>query len=145
MRFADELVVWLRPQIAVRKQLAEACGDPTTRGTWYYSEPHGETVRSEDNDYVACGPWDGDVDEDFARHMVANDPRATLAECEAHTALLDRHHLVYDEEHGLFCNGCGYNAIERPRTKGSLNHCPTVRAVALAYQHNPGYREEWRA
>jgi hypothetical protein len=55
-----------------------------------------------------------------------------LAQCEAHTAILDLHSDQHD------CIG-SLDSLEWPPRP-----CPTLRALASAYQHRPGYREEWR-
>lgn len=71
--------------------------------------------------------------------------REHLARCEAHRLLLRSHYLVHNEEcGGLYCVGCGFNEIGRPRTRRSVEYCPVWRAVALAYRHRPGYRPEWQ-
>jgi len=72
-----------------------------------------------------------------------NRRREMLAQCEAYEKLLRPHNIVYDEEFGFYCNGCGIG-IERPRARDDLDRCEVWRGVALAFQHRPGYREEWR-
>jgi hypothetical protein len=77
--------------------------------------------------------------------------RTVLAQCGAHEAILKVHNVwsvVYpgdtvDADPDRHCVGCGFDAMEEYRTP-DVNDCPTLRAVALAYQHRPGYREEWR-
>jgi hypothetical protein len=54
-----------------------------------------------------------------AAHAALNDPSAVLAQCEAHELILNLAETVY----------VGFHA---------------VTALGLAYQHRPGYREEWR-
>lgn len=133
----SDAMAWLRKQIAEDRRLAEAVGDPETDGAWYYSEPLGETVRSEAQQYIACGPYDGPVDEDAARHIVRHDPRTVLAQCDAHTAILDRYERAREAGH----QG-RYTEWELAQLEAFE---AAVEIVALAYRHHPGYREEWRS
>lgn len=79
--------------------------------------------------------------------------RVELARCEAYTAIL-REHRPYGEwlrdelpdwapSAERSCVGCGFDNQEERRTP-DVNECPTLRALALAYRHRDGYREEWR-
>lgn len=118
MTTLDDLPTWLHTQITERRVHAE-----NVRDTWVVFSSF-ERIKAS------------------VKHLANRDD--VLAQCEAYEKLLRPHHLVHDEEHGFFCNGCGYNVLERPRTRHSLDHCPVWRGVALAFQHQPGYREEWR-
>jgi hypothetical protein len=104
-------------------------------------------------------------DSSLTRLMEANDPRDTIARCEAELAILDEHALTWpdgqpeyehldesvtDSRGGVHympvkgdlippytCRICGYDD-GRP--------CMTVSLLAGGYRHWPGYREEdWRA
>lgn len=118
----DELVTWLREQIDRDRTEVESGRGPHAHGC----------------NYVECC-----CDEDAE----------TLARCEAYEAVL-REHFRYDAwlsenvpdlrpRTDPSCMGCGRDNEEEPRTK-NINECPTLRALALAYRHRPGYREEWR-
>lgn len=76
-----------------------------------------------------------------------------LAQCEAHTALLDLHRPVRenDVDGDLVCPVCVYVGTDQDAGGSRFRYrehsdwpCATVLAVALAYQHNPGYQEAWR-
>lgn len=128
----DALLAWVREQADEDMRLAEACNDPSSHdpaaaGTWYFSEPHGETVRAEDGSYVACGPWDGDVPANYARHMVRHDPRAELARAEAQRRMLNEviaPHLHADTPAGRLARA----ALQRQGWGNRFRPC---------------YREEW--
>jgi hypothetical protein len=61
---------------------------------------------------------------------------AMFNQYQAHTAILDRYEeAVQRDEHGTHTS---YNSGWVEAWEDA------VRAVALAYQHCPGYREEWR-
>lgn len=68
-----------------------------------------------------------------------NNPRALLAVCDAHAAVMRIH---CDDGEGN-CEGCHTFKWGEPWAP-LLADCPTLRATALAYQYNEGYREEWR-
>jgi uncharacterized protein DUF6221 len=104
---AAAIVPWLREQIAETRQIAEAAHE------------------------VAAGPWGtppllGRDNKAVRQHRGLNDPRAVLAQCEAHTALLD---LLERELHD-----------DADDDTAQL----MVRTLASAYQHRSGFREEWR-
>ncbi|GAA3878088.1 hypothetical protein GCM10022243_48470 [Saccharothrix violaceirubra] len=65
-----------------------------------------------------------------------------LAMCDAHAAILAVHY-VDEKDPASECVGCLTTRWREPWAP-NINECPTLRALALAYQHRPGYREEWR-
>lgn len=99
----DELLPWLRAQIADAREQADS------RHTLACNLVLG-SISGNHNDPCDCG-W----------------PAAVLAQCEAHTALLDLAHLVLGADQ-----------------RNDLLRYQMLRGIALAYRHNPGYREEWR-
>ncbi len=125
---ATGLVTWLREQIAETRRVAEAAHE------------------------MAPGPWGtppamGYDNKEIRRHTALNAPPAALAQCAAHEAILDLH--VPDDDQPLpkgepwrfICTTCGGGGINEYPTPWP---CDTLRALTLAYRHNPGYREEWR-
>lgn len=80
-------------------------------------------------------------------HIARHDPRDALAQCEAHTAILDLHVPANEEPlpegypMRFICNTCGSGEVHEYPV---VWPCDTVRVLALTYQHRPGYREEWR-
>ncbi|ANZ35240.1 hypothetical protein BBK82_03280 [Lentzea guizhouensis] len=141
----DELVVWLREQIAEDRRIAEESCD----GPWHVNDAgYAEAIYGADGTCViGGGRWGGeapvfDSTED-ALHIVRHDPRVVLAQCAAHEALLDEHWDVNEGD----CATCVTGKWGYPTHGGSSPQrypCKTIRIVALAYQHRPGYREEWR-
>lgn len=123
-----DLAVWLLEQIAEDERLASAVHKDERK--WRYGE-FSESVTLENGPgYVACGPWDCDVDADYARHMVNFDPARVLAECDAKRRMLELHQQRDD---GRGCYDC--DTIDEP--------CGVHVLLALPYVR-PGYREEWR-
>jgi hypothetical protein len=131
----NDLVTWLREQIADVSARAQAALE---RGTSIY-----------DSGWLR----DKGIDIANAVHIAGQHPRTVLAQCEAHTAILAVHNtplvLHPDDPPSLWkyeercCLGCGFDSREE-RVTPEINDCPTLRATGLAYQHRPGYREEWR-
>ena len=170
----DQLLPWLRAQIAAARDRALGAlrGYPMsmTRESW--AAPGGDRVGADADDaqhwrshqdylYQVADPTtfvggkqiatfpQGPLRASFA---AAHGPQAALAQCEAHTAILAIHNVwavVYPGDMvdidplDRHCVGCGFDALENERTP-DVNNCPTLRAVALAYRHSPGYRAEWK-
>lgn len=142
-----DLVSWLREQIADLRRTALAA----LRG-YPFEDPDGS---DRDGDFWHSH-WDalyqgprpdhpvgGKELADFpqAPHAAAFaarfDPQAALAQCEAHEKLLDLHPQSSDL--GWLCELCGGEGQNIDCTYP----CDTIRTVALAYRHCPGFREEW--
>lgn len=162
----DELVTWLREQIAERRRRALATrflpDDPAP--AWTYDphahrvvirEPHGQQIgvasRRAGITPTAVHYEDLILKAD-GEHMELNDPMSAVDECDAHEALLDAHPLVGDtgdDMHDPKCGVCvapgGIGCGEYPEDwKTQPWPCPTIKALAVAYRHRPGYREEWK-
>jgi hypothetical protein len=73
-----------------------------------------------------------------ALHIAHHNPSDVLARCEAHEKLLDLH--AQSTEHGWECSLCGPEGQNIDCTYP----CDTIRVLALAFQHRPGYRQEWQ-
>ncbi|WP_367128301.1 DUF6221 family protein [Saccharothrix sp. HUAS TT1] len=126
---------WLREQIAVTEMWArEALDRPwLAEDNYLLDQNGGEVARFE-------------IKAD-ARHAALNEPRAALAQCEAHTAILDYADAMARPQVAML-------AEELPADLAALVPSVTAAAevgashlralVALAYQHRPGYREEWK-
>lgn len=131
------LVAWLREQIAEIEQVAHAARPgpwlngtdrPDLLDTTVYGQSSGpdkleDVCDTDDSDEFATANCD---------HISLHDPRAVLDECEAHTAIVDR----CVEEVDAWTIGVNESGPEVADF--------TLRALALAYQHRPGFREEWR-
>ena len=93
-------------------------------------------------------------------HIIRHDPRNVVADCEAKLAILETHHILhrYDrseayEEFSVTphpgARGCDFGCVTcHYRGMGGVwgqGYCLTVRQLASAYRHRPGYREEdWK-
>ena len=131
-------VEWLREQVRERLSLSLSL-TATGRGEWAIQI-------NGDFDYsiyarVDITAHDAVVDvwrEDVACLVAANDPRDTIARCEAELAILDAHDRpehycplpVLPSAHGQL-----WTPAEGP--------CWTVRSLASGYRHRPGYAEHW--
>lgn len=72
---------------------------------------------------------------EVADHVALHDPAAVLAVVEAHRLILHDHRQVeYRDIDGPCCQRCeSYMAWP----------CPTVRALASAFKHLPGWQSDW--
>lgn len=144
-------MVWLREQIAARRSRAEACIAEV--GSDYAGDEYADGSGTADRDDFPSYPWGIGTAE--LAYMADVSPRDTLAQCVAHTRTLDLHdrmsirpgHPMFNDAHlttesMVICRSCEPEKMFR-RTHSWP--CRTVKAVALAYQHNPGYQERWRA
>lgn len=129
---SDELVTWLRRRIGERRYLAEHAIELGSAAEW--TELSTGVLMT-----VAPGApqerWDGIWplgDSTLTRLMEANDPRDTIARCDAELAILDLH-ASNDFEKYPECAHCAAEHFP----------CRTVRLLGSGYQHEPGYRQEW--
>lgn len=124
----DDMLSWTRQQIEARKALAEAASP----SPWSANAEHDE-VLAVDGERVADGfALSGNQLRNTVDHIVFNDPRQIIADCEADLGILDDH----DGSHE--CTSMDDNCL------WILDgDCPTVRRIAARYQHRPGYRPEW--
>lgn len=117
----DELVTWLRQQIQWTRSTANDAA------TDWASGPDGDEMALEVSSILV------------GAHLVLNDPRAMLAQCESHTAILDLWHGTKTAVEAA--DGTVLASAARVRL-GAYDRA--VKALGLAYQHRPGYREEWK-
>lgn len=139
-----DLVAWLREQIAETERRENS---KCTLG-WETGDPcpicQRPTVSimvgqkwNEEAEVQPCGHiLTGEQRDQLLKWTPAPDPEV-LAQCEAHRRILDALWFassvteVYDEQGNVIAGGAdAVNSV--------------VQLVALAYQHHPGYREEWR-
>lgn len=153
----DDFTTWLRQQIEARRALARhaielgnaevwieqssgilVTGEPTETDTWHGTWPMGDST--------------------LTRLMAANDPRDTIARCEAELANLGTHYILTKDDRSeafeQFCviphpgaRGCDYGCVTcHYQSRGSVSgegYCRTIRLLGSAYKHHPGYREGW--
>ncbi len=156
MSDTEDLVTWLRTQIAAEKaradedlRFAEEAG-----GTWAVHEggPLNASYLHVDGAEAAMfHGWNHRENLVLAARFnpdaVAERATAVLTQCEAHTALLDLHadrvvaslDLENWAQEFIVCRSC-----REVGDRQFVQPCPTLRALALAYRRNPGHREEWK-
>ena len=132
-RHVDDFTAWLRQRIQARLALARGTIELGNAEVWT-EQSSGVLVTG---DGTEADRWDGTWpmgDSTLTRLMEANDPRDTIARCEAELAILDLHASNGYERYPE----CVHCAVESWP-------CRTVRSLGSAYKHQPGYREEWAA
>lgn len=88
-------------------------------------------------------------DSSLTRLMEANDPRDTIARCEAELAILDQHQATANFcGDWLECRECGPNndgsaLLAAPGQGEKFWPCMTVRLLARGYRHKDGYVPAW--
>jgi hypothetical protein len=158
MSSEEELAAWLRRRIEQRMYLAQHAIELGSAAEW---------TELSSGVLMTCAPddpqegWDGVHplgDSSLARLMEANDPRDTIARCEAELAILDTHYILWrhdtseayeefsvvaiggaNQDHG--CVTCHY--YSQGGVKG-YGYCRTVRQLGHGYRHWDGYREGWK-
>jgi hypothetical protein len=122
------MLTWLRQQIETRKALAESASP----WPWSANAEHDEVLAA-DGERVADGfALSGNQLRNTVDHIVFNDPRQIIADCEADLAILDDH------------DGSHECASVEDNCMWILDgDCPTVRRIASRYRHRPGYLPEW--
>jgi hypothetical protein len=75
---------------------------------------------------------------EVADHVALHDPAAVLAVVEAHRVLL----AIHTPNSFGYCTVCGWDDGYES-TPHEAWPCPTVRALASAYRHAPGWDEAW--
>lgn len=149
---------WLRGQIGERLETARVACDGDS-GHWFAGDKW-NVYRAED-EAAWDTPYEGDEHKlvvygnvkPQSEHIALNDPRDTIARCEAELAILDEH--ASDEDPVLEdCIRCGTalhagpcecpNALSGQHEREALAYpCPTVRHVASAYKHHEGWGKHW--
>jgi hypothetical protein len=157
----EDLLPWLRAQIAETEELARGAITREGRDEWEMEvDPRGSSWWRDPWDpcVIGGGKPVAQCDEQYggrpvALHIARNDPRTVLAQCEAHTALLFWHERIWVEpgskyfndahltrEPMAICRSCEPETMFR---RAKSWPCRTIKALALCYQHSPGYQEAW--
>lgn len=179
----EELAAWLRAAITARLALArEAVDEHAEDEAWRYDEqarPVPRIIGTSWESSLTDGVWNCEDPDDDCRelrqpsraageHIAANDPRDTIARCEAELAILDEHAPVADyppesiAEHRargwpeyqltmmaamVYCARCHVWVDDAREDESQCNPvgypCKTVRLLGHGYRHRPGYRAEW--
>lgn len=140
----DDLVTWLRERIAEDRASALACaGAPWVNDVpgMVHVDPaairENRGLRQLDYGYVAC--FDNSPSGDaFRKHIVRHDPRTALVQCDAHEYLLTFFRRMSEEDETVT------TLVPHLGEKFRERFVRGLKELALAYQHSPGYREEWR-
>ena len=129
-----EMVDWLRQEIESRKAFATLAAREFS-AIW----------TAEADSRLVASRWiiGDDMPATALEHIVLNDPRDVIARCDAELALLDEHppathRATWDREERI-CDRCRYDE----GLDTFVYPCPTVLAVASAYRHRPGFKEDW--
>lgn len=129
----DDLVTWLREQIAEDRRIA---GDLPADG-----------VPTHDSRMLTIPVETGVLWPDRWN------PVAVLAQCDAHEAILDAVQRGLDGHDGPCVNYIGQDPADYSRYDSCERHIDWAKTtlppyaaqlVGLAYQHHPGFRAEWR-
>ena len=151
------MIAWLRAQYDAYEAAARATGgrswraQPTDQSV--YAERSAVVVRT---DVPLDAPWSSEWVDPYvvppqeeggegiapadAEHIALHDPGIELADIAAKRAILAMHYeteLESEPDHdpmGAGCAECGH--FDWP--------CDTIKHLAAALSHRPGYREEWR-
>jgi hypothetical protein len=125
----DDLLGWLRERIHTRATIARDALAEWPGG------PGSDDVASEVA-FVLVGA-----------HIVFNEPRAVLAECAAHLAIveavqrwIDGHPGPCDSADDGWTDSCSLHLAWAETSLPPL----AARLVGLVYEHHDGYRTEWR-
>lgn len=157
------MVAWLSKQILARKALAEHAIELGNAAEWTELSSGVLMTVAADAPQDRLDGMHPLGDSSLTRLMEANDPQDTIARCEAELAILDEHYIltsgdrnpVYEEfsvvpwgakggagDQGAGCVTCHY--YSQGGVKG-YGICRTVRHLAAAYRHWPGWQPEWIA
>lgn len=118
MTTSDDLAVWLREQIYTARFFATEALQH-----WPPDDEIAEQVEP-----IEVGAF-----------VHRNNPRAVLAQCDAHTRILDEIVPLVDGMDDQIEGEWGSGGLG-PHEESEL----LMKLIALAYQHNEGFREEWR-
>lgn len=134
----DDLTTWLRQRIRERRHLAEHAIELGNNAVWEETSS-GVLVTSEPTE---ADHWHGTWttgDSSLARLMKANDPRDTIARCEAELAIMDEHQACW-----VWTGAPKYAASKPCGECGGGVPCRTVRHLGYGYRHWPGWQETWK-
>jgi len=137
-----DLAAWLTAVWDEEERLARDAASAEYPGPeWILSED--DVVGAAHGDYVACGPYEGDIGEEIGSFIAANDPASVLARIAADRKILELH-----RDSDGYCDECGSGVPESgPGDPGSFNPvewpCPTLRLLASPYADREGWQESW--
>jgi hypothetical protein len=117
------MLSWLHCQILARKGAAEAL----PHGPWHIEGAYPQRISNGEAIVIAEAFEGPQFPPNIAQHIVAHDPRDTIARCEAELRII----ALYEEE-------------DRGRTPDYWDGLRfALDEIAHAYRHLPGWRPEW--
>ncbi|WP_328657903.1 DUF6221 family protein [Streptomyces sp. NBC_00334] len=131
----DELVQWLRVQIAQDERIARAAGGAAWEelpvSGWVHTSalPDTEWLPPGYDHHVASAPLPVD-----RAHIVEHDPARVLREIDAKRQIV----ALHSDPRG---GDPSCSSLDYPE---NAEDCETLRALALPYADRPGYRDDWR-
>lgn len=147
----DDLITWLRATIESDLAAARAIAgrawrvDDESCGWFFVSQGEGDPLAK------SCGCCSvGTLTREQAEHIMLQQPRDTIARCEAELAILDLHKpkagFEYisrmKEEPRDVCEICCFES-DWGAAYGREYPCDTIRLLAHGYRHRPGWQEGW--
>lgn len=147
---SEDLAKWLRRRIEERRFLAQHAVELGNNAVWT-EQSSGVLFFAEPTETDAWnGTW-ASGDSSVTRLAEANDPRDTIARCEAELGILDQHAHVptrtgaYGTPFDFGCRTC--DEMSDPDGNSDVRPdgwCETIRLLGYAYRFRDGYREaEW--
>jgi hypothetical protein len=145
-----ELLPWLRRTIATAEQVAQ---DAAMRKgpVWEICPqlPYRWGQDEKDTEILGVGKPIITCDYEYgglllAEHIVRHDPQAVLAQCEAHTRLLNVAEGMATPDEALIAPFGQSVSLTQVRGAAVVASSHMIALVGLAYQYWPGYREEWK-
>lgn len=151
-----ELLTFLNARLDEDAAVAKAAIEEYATGfadTWSF-EGYAESVTDGFGGYVACGPYDGPVDEGQGRHIARFDPKRKLREITVDLLILELH----TGEHNCRDQSTGRYPADWPSTAAygspgaEWRHvvdeyfeegCLTARLMANKWIDHADFRPEW--
>jgi len=142
----DELVQWLRVQLAEDERIARAASWTDDANAWHAEPSPFDARDSGQRWYVEDAMDDGVVshvdpvasdDEGVARHIAEWDPARVLRDIDADRKLIAAYTAAQETVDGI----ANPDMYDVGRAQGLEE---AVRYRALRFDHREGYREEWR-
>ena len=135
---ADTLIDWLRAQVNVDEQIANAAARDAGGPEWSAgNELLSESVYTAGTgSYIATGPYDCGLSWELRQHIAEFDPARELRDVKAKRLIMSEWQKA-DEAAAM-------DASDFSARIAKFAFGLTLAAIATAYEDRPGYRKEWR-
>jgi len=133
----DDLVVWLKFQLAREEAMARDAGDGDA-GRWNFETDSGggcAQIRNGVGDVVVYG--EGNATDEEAAHIAYHDPLFVSSDISAKRRIIIRCLEVIE-------TASDHHTVESCDEDDAVLAEAVLRALASAYADRPGYREKWR-